>query len=538
MNKIVKYENKELKIKFNSEDKTEFYNILNNVKTLYGRQFHSNSRTWIAPPTKENIESLAKFGFDMDESVFILFEKKKEKDFSKIKLKKKLSKEFYPFQIDGIKFLESRKGNGLIADAMGLGKTIQVLGYFIIHPELKPVLIVCPASVKLNWKREIEKWTDYKDEDVNILSGKTPYNTTLSCFYIINYDILDSWKEVLIEKKFAIILSDECQYISNGRSLRTEAFKKIARKVDKRIFLSGTPIRNSPREFFTVLNLLNKKCFPNEYKYLYRFCNPKYNGFGWQFKGVTNWKELHNIIQPLMIRREKKEVLKDLPEKRKIVVPLECSKLEYEKYLDAIENIKEWAGEDEKKSIVEIKNRMEFISGLAYGAKRNSVISWIKDYISTGEKLVVFGYHIKVLDDIEAAFSKVKTVRIDGSVKSDDRQGLVDQFQNDSETKLFIGQIKAAGIGITLTAASATCFLEFSWTPADHEQAEDRVHRIGQKADSVSAYYLIGEGTLEKDIVKLLQSKHDTISKVIDGKENENFFKKDILIEIFNGLKL
>lgn len=529
--KKVEYKNNLLHIKFKA-DKDEFYNILNQIKMLYGIKFNINTKTWTVPPTKKNIGDLANMKFDFDESVFRLF-KNNNSDYTKIELKKKMPEGIYPFQIDGIKFLENRKGNGLIADAMGLGKTIQAISYFIENPEIRPVLIVCPASVKLNWKREIIKWTDYKDEDIQILKSKKTYSLLYSCWYIINYDILDSWKDVLIGNKIAAIVSDESQFICNSKSKRTKAFKKLAKKIDKRIFLSGTPIKNSPREFFTVLNLLDNKCFPKEYSYLYRFCNPKYNGFGWIFKGVTNWEELHKSIKPLMIRREKSDVLKDLPKKRKIIVPIECTQIEFEKYQQAIVEIENWINENEKKNMIEIKKRLEFISTLSYGAKRKQVINWIRDYINTGEKLVLFAYHLEVLNDLQSAFSDIKTVRIDGSVKSEDRQKIIDQFQNDLEIKLFIGQIKAAGIGITLTAASAVAFVEFSWTPADHEQAEDRIHRIGQKADSVTAYYLVAEGTIEKDIVEMIQKKYDTVKKVIDGKSDQEFFDKNILKKLF-----
>ena len=223
--KKVDYENGLLKIKFYSNNKDEFYKMLEQVKSLYGRNFNIKSKVWTAPPTKSNIESLGRFGFDFNENCFQLFEKKEE-NYKEIELKRKLPEQMYSFQIDGVKFLESRNGNALIADSMGLGKTLQAIGYFIQHPDTFPVLIVCPASVKLNWRNEVIKWTKCQNKYIEILSGRTPLESLpFAHWYIINYDILQDWEEVIIKHKMQGIIIDECQYISNSKALRTKSFK-------------------------------------------------------------------------------------------------------------------------------------------------------------------------------------------------------------------------------------------------------------------------------------------------------------------------
>jgi SWI/SNF-related matrix-associated actin-dependent regulator 1 of chromatin subfamily A len=548
MSCTVDIKNEKLYIKFNSLSKDVFYEKLDIVKSLHNRKYNPDSRVWTAQIVEDNIKILKESDFEFINKAEYLT----EKDFNKLPERimpdineELLNEDLYPFQKEGVRFLEGRNGTGMILDQMGLGKTAQSLSYLKLHPELRPALVVCPCTLKLNWEKEIKIWIG-EDEKVEILQGMKPYELTDSDIFIINYDILGKcekitvngrtrrllmkggWWEVLREK-IKIVIADEVQYIANNKTARAKAFIQIKKKVKKFIALSGTPIKNRPSEFFTVLSMIEPKTFYDRWKYLHRYCNPKYNGFGYDFKGLTNGKELFRTIYPLMIRRNKKDVLKDLPEKTIITVPLECDKNDYEKYMISYKEI----FKKDLKSKLQMQNEIEFLKQLAYTAKRNFVIKWIKDFLDTGEKLVLFGYHIKVLDDIQKEFPD--SVRIDGGVKLKDREKAVEDFQN-GKAQLFIGQIQAAGVGITLTAASSCVFVEFGWSPSDHDQASDRIHRIGQESDAVFVYYLIADGTIENEIVKLLQEKSKTVGKVLDGKE-KNFFDEDIYEELMKGIK-
>jgi len=321
------------------------------------------------------------------------------------------------------------------------------------------------------------------------------------------------------------VLVHNCQMVSSHKAIRTKAFKRLAKTVNHKIFLSGTPIKNRPSEFFTVLNLLDKKTFSNRWQYLNRYCAPKSNGFSVVFNGLSNEKELYKLIYPLMIRREKKDVLKELPPKQKIMVPMECDPVQLRSYEQANSEFREWVKEAQKS--LSIKEHIEGLKQLAYMAKRNSVIKWIRDFLTSGEKLVVGGWHTRVLDDIEKEFGNI-SVRMDGSTPANKRQEVVDRFQNDNKIQLFIGNLKVAGVGITLTAASATATIELLWGPGDHDQFEDRVHRIGQEADSVLAYYLIAPGTVEEDIIEIIQEKAKMLGQVLDGEQRE-FVEEDVL---------
>jgi SWI/SNF-related matrix-associated actin-dependent regulator 1 of chromatin subfamily A len=261
-----------------------------------------------------------------------------------------------------------------------------------------------------------------------------------------------------------------------------------------------------------------------------RYCGAKHNGFGWDFNGATNMEELHKILtESCLIRRLKKDVLKELPPKIRSVVPLEIdNRDEY----DAIEN----ATKDiVQKSLDKIEGtqianaealaKIEYLKQAAVRGKMKAAVAWIRNWLDSGEKLVVFCHHKTTVDALMKEFGEC-AVKIDGSVPtapSTKRQEAVDTFQNETWCRLFVGTM-AAKEGITLTAASNTCFLEMWWTSGDHVQAEDRVHRIGQEADSVGAYYLIGERTIEETIAKLIDKKAKVLAAVLDGKsvENEN----------------
>lgn len=530
----ISYENKVLKIKFNGPN---FNDDLSLVKDLIGASFSIKTKSWTASFIKENIEKLEKASWIIPENIkVLLYSTNKAK--KEVKIDESKIKDLFDFQKDGVKWLESVDGTGIIADEMGLGKSAQSIGYCKIHPEIRPILIICPSSLKLNWEREIQKWTS--STSIKILSGTTPYKLPKKEWYIINYDILiprnsregnkikiDGWAKTLVEMGIKIVICDESQMISNDSSIRTKAVKYIKKNLKgcKFIALSGTPIRNRPSEFFTVLNLVAPDLFSNRWRYLNRYCNPKFNGFGWQFNGATNIEELHQLITPFMIRRLKSEVLTQLPEKTKSLIPLELDDIDKNKYKDSEGQFSEWL-ENNLDNFIGQQSQLEKLKQLAYLAKRNAVMQWIEDFLSSGQKLVVMAYHTMAIDDLSEKFKDI-SVRIDGSTSLVDRQKAVDEFQTNDKIKLFIGQIQAAGVGLTLTAASSLAFIEFTMVPAEHEQAEDRIHRIGQKYP-VNIYYLYGEGTVETDMVlNMISSKYKVVKKVIDG-ESKDFFDKDI----------
>jgi len=538
--KVVDIDNGTLVIRFRVEPKALFFSLLDKIKAnIEGRVWNSKANAWNAPPTMKNLEYLKSLGFTLTNPVREIMGDAAPKTFvilsdptsPIVHVDESKLAGFFPYQVEGVRFLEKRGGVGIIGDEMGLGKTIQALGYLLLHPEVRPALVVCPAVAKYVWFEAARTWLHIRKSEIAVLSSRTKSNLTMNRqIYIINYDILKNWEDALSSLNIQIVIGDEVQYVSNTKAQRTKAFVRIARHVKKRIFLSGTPIKSYPSEFFTILNLTEPKVFSSQWAYLQRYCDPKYNGFGWTFKGHSNQDELRHLVEHIMIRREKINVLPDLPPKLKQVVPLECEAVEFATYESADSAFHVWVKDSlARKSAVEATNQIEHLKQLAYLAKRNSLLNWMKEFLSSGKKLIVFGIHLHVLDDIEREFKGI-SVRVDGGIKPEDRKAIEQKFQTDPAIKLFIGQVVAAGVALTLTAAADVAFLELPWTNADVDQPSDRAHRIGQK-DTVNIYFLIANGTVENKIIAHLDANRAVVKKLLDGREVED---TDLLSNLLN----
>lgn len=403
------------------------------------------------------------------------------------------------------------------------GKTIQVAAYLKIRKD-RPAIIVVPASLKLNWQRELDKWTE---ENSQIINGKTPVEFTEKII-IINYDILQAHLENIIKMKPEILIIDEAHKIKNEKAKRTKAIKELGKHTKNIIALTGTPIINRPIEIFSTLNLIRKDLFPSKWKFAERYCDLKNNGYGWDMSGSCNMAELHTVLteENIMLRRIKGNVLQDLPAKIRGIIPIELSKEDMADYENAETDIIKYlndSGEEEKAksaALAETLVRIEHLKQLAAEFKLSKCIDWIENFLESDEKLVVFCTHKKMIKKLKDHFKNI-CVTLDGSTSQDNRQKAVDDFQNNSDIKLFVGNLQAAGVGITLTAASNVCFLELGWTPGDHDQGEDRCHRISQK-DTVNVYYLVANGTIEEEIAELLDEKRKVINAIIDGKDVED----------------
>jgi SWI/SNF-related matrix-associated actin-dependent regulator 1 of chromatin subfamily A len=479
-----------------------------------------------------------------------------------------------PFQAQGVAWLESHLGTGILADEQGLGKTIQALAY--AHKNNKfPLLIVCPNTLKLNWRNEIISTTgnQYKINIVGKLLSKyqeklqkekypnVTYSKTAEVgydVYIINYEILTSNLKSLFEINFELMVLDESHKIKNGLSQRSMAFRTLATgevpvseggarviRWDKVytpipcvILLSGTPLLNRPVELFSSLNAISRYVpqFSKYKAFVIRYCNPVYNGFALNCQGfdAKTAPELHELLcTHTMLRRVKQDVLTELPEKAWQTIPLEFNRSEYDKverafsgmdWRSGMETIVQFGGNPPKSDarIVAIQKLRE----IAAYAKVDSVIDWIKDYVQEGEKLVVFAHHRAIIDKICVALREDKTLthsvrEIHGEISAEDRQQAVNDFQNNSYVKVIVISISAGGYGLTLTAAKAAAFVQLPWSPGEIQQCADRIHRIGQK-NSVTIYNLIAENTIEEDIANLLMHKGKILDAILDKNQKIN----------------
>lgn len=510
------------------------------VKSLDGRRWNSVDKEWTTPLSQENVLKLQEWNFEMDPKLLDFLKKQSKKvnaeDLEVIDVPG-LKMDLYPYQKQGVAFIEAKGGRALVADEMGLGKTCQALAWLQKHPEHRPAVIVVPASLKLNWAKEIKMWMSDtglgERNEAQILSGTQPYEIG-SDIAIINYDILQYWLPELIDYNPQVMIADEAHYFKTNKALRTKAVKKLGKLVPHFIALTGTPIVNRPIEILNAVNLIDPMLFPKSWSYIQKYCAPKNNGYGWDLSGSSNTKDLHQVLtNSIMIRRLKENVLPELPAKTRAFTPIYLrNRAEYSRaQSDFISFLKVQKGEEaaERASNAAVLSEIEGLKQLAVQGKLEDSIMWIRDFLESGEKLVVMAVHKFVIDRLMQEFGKI-AVKIDGSVSNPKRQVAVDKFQNEPETRLFVGNIKAAGVGITLTAASNVAFLELPWTPGDLTQAEDRIHRIGQD-EACTIHYLLAQDTIEDKIARLLDSKRKILDAVLDGRAPE---EGSLLTELMN----
>ena len=534
--------------------------IIATVKALPKRKWNATAKRWELPISLDTIETVKELGFELDKGIQSWYEEKTKKADGTGLIIPGLRATLYPFQREGIDFIDSREGRALIADEQGLGKTLQALGWLQLRPESLPAIVICPASLKINWAREAMRFTDL--EPVIISGGKK--KVFQPCIpgkrdgnlYIINYDIIhesqvceacEGKKKIKgvkcptckgkgkivnlhkdlesLEAKTMIL--DECHYTKSNSAGRTVAAKVLAKQVKHVITLSGTPIVNRPVEFYNALRITDPDCIPSWNQFTSRYCGKTYNGFGWDVSGASNTEELHKrLTRTVMLRRLKKNVLPQLPPKVRTVVPLPINLKEYERMISQAERELAEAGTSAAHLVIIEKAKQAVVK-----LKMDSALEWIQDYIDNDEKLVVFAEHKSVIEQVTKHFDSA-AVTIYGGTSQEARQKAVDRFQKDPSCKILVGS-KAAKEGLTLTAARATAFLELWWTPGDHSQAEDRVHRIGQEADSVTAYYLLAADTIEETIAELIDSKRGVLSQVLDGKKVE---ERSMLTELMDRI--
>ena len=429
----------------------------------------------------------------------------------------------FPFQKQVVREMEAFNGLTLLAAEMGVGKTPMTIWYLYRNREkVLPAVVVCPASIKHHWQRELWRVGRIESE---ILESQTPYAVSASAqVVVINYDILRFWTKTLKAWKPKTVVVDECQALGNGRAKQTRAAKSLFRVAEHRIALSGTPLVNRPIELWHTLNAILPETFFNRLEYAHRYCKPRRTPWGWDFRGASHIDELHDLLESkLMIRRRKVDVLKDLPPKLRRVIPMPIeNRAEYER---ATKDFIAWLREVDPKKVRSARKAEELVKvghllRLAARSKSKFVIEWINDFLAdSDEKLIVFAIHKETIQTLRDGCSQ-KAMVIDGSVPMKNRATIVDRFQTDPKARLLIGNIRAMGVGLTLTAASNVVFAELPWQPGAAVQAEDRAHRIGAESD-VWIWYLVAAGTIEERLCDVLQSKQAVLSAVLDGGQTD-----------------
>ena len=454
-------------------------------------------------------------------------------DFSKYNdILAKTDKKLYKHQEDGIKFLLSRNAC-ILADDMGLGKSIQSI-IAALESNAKNILIVSPSSAKINWEREINTFCN----DTTIIDGK---KWSQARFTIINYDILKNFhtlydskktkdKDLVINRELAnanfdLCIIDEAHYLKNNDSIRGKIMVELSTKfnIPKIWLLTGTPVANRPMDFFNLLKIIKSPIADNWKHYAVRYCDGKKffrtlkNGQKrqiWLTDGASNLEELAVKTKNILLRRLKSDVL-DMPDK--VITPMHHrltnkSLVQYEMlWEDYLEKriVEGKKNGNLQKDLVELILLRQFIAMEAIP----HTIEMVENAIEMGRKVIIFTSFTEELEILAAHFGKI-AVKHNGPMTNNQKQKSVDAFQNNSKIKVFIGNIKSAGVAITLTEATVVIFNSFDWVSGNNEQAEDRAFRIGQKND-VNIYYQLFDDTISTRMWETLKYKKEVISTII-----------------------
>ena len=429
------------------------------------------------------------------------------------------------------KLVENKKF--ILADDMGLGKTTSTI-IAALESGSKKVLIICPATLKINWKREIE---NYSDKSIYIAESKN--FSTEADFVIINYDIIKNFHDPkkkddsqVLAANFDLVIVDEAHYIKNATAQRTKLINDIVKKTERLWLLTGTPMTSRPIDYFNLLSLIDSPVAKNWMAYAIRYCSGyQFNVGGrkvWNVTGASNLEELRDRTVGLTLRRLKENVL-DLPDK--IITPVYL-RLKSKSYENVMGEYYDWYDKnpEESKSLTVQFSKLTKVRQIIADEKIAQTIELAENILEQDKKVIIFCNFTDSLNKIAEHFGK-SAVKLDGSMSKPERQNSVDQFQDNPKVKVFVGNIKAAGVGITLTAAEAVIMNDLSFLPSDHAQAEDRAYRYGQK-NNVLVYYPIFENTIEGIIYDILNNKKQVIATVMGDNQHPADAAEEILQRI------
>ena len=429
------------------------------------------------------------------------------------------------------KLVENKKF--ILADDMGLGKTTSTI-IAALEANSKKVLIICPATLKINWKREIE---NYSDKTIYIAESKN--FSTEADYVIINYDIIKNFHDPkkknesqVLASNFDLVIIDEAHYIKNVTAQRTKLINDIVKNIDRLWLLSGTPMTSRPIDYFNLLSLIDSPVAKNWMAYAIRYCQGyQFNVGGrkvWNVTGASNLEELRDRTIGLTLRRLKENVL-DLPDK--IITPVYL-RLKSKQYEEVMGEYYDWYDKnpEESKSLTVQFSKLTKVRQIIADEKIAQTIELAENILEQDKKVIIFCNFTDSLNKITEHFGK-GAVKLDGSMSKPERQRSVDEFQDNPKVKVFVGNIKAAGVGITLTSAEAVIMNDLSFLPSDHAQAEDRAYRYGQK-NNVLVYYPIFENTIEGVIYDILNNKKQVIATVMGDNQITTDAAEEILQKI------
>ena len=549
MNIELKGDNFELSFKYKPS-------IVDRIRQIPGRRFDGTRKVWIIPTrSRVDLERMI-YQIQQFENINWLSgnEKREEEavydipELPELVIPHNLKIQPYPYQLKGIaRGLELKRF--MNCDEPGLGKTLQSIATINIAGAF-PCLVICPSSLKINWQREWEKFTDKK---AMVLTDKVRdtwtffYQTGMHQVFIVNYESLKKYFVQRIKKAegwtlrdvefrnsinlFKSVIIDESHRCKSASTQQAKFCKGICTGKEWVIELTGTPVVNRPKDLIPQLAILNRMEDFGGYKpFVNRYCSGQ--------REASNLKELNfNLWQYCMFRREKSLVLTDLPDKIRQVNT--CEITNRKEYMDAerdlIMYLQKYKDADddkiEKALRGEVMVKIGILRNISARGKVRDVIEFVKDFRENGKKIILFCSLHEVVDQLKRYFPTA--VSVTGRESPDEKQRAVDAFQNNPKADIIICSIKAAGVGLTLTASSNVAFVEFPWTYADCCQCEDRAHRIGQK-DSVTCYYFLGRRTIDEKVYRIIQEKKNIANAVTGSTEDIEENIVDMVARIFD----
>lgn len=432
-------------------------------------------------------------------------------------------------QATGVAFLLSRR-RAILADDMGLGKTRTAI---VAAREQSPegrVLVICPASMKHGWRREIA--VIEPDARVEVVGTETP--STKERWTVVNYDRLARHVEWLTQLRPDVIIIDEAHFIKNRSARSNRTLSLISANRDAAVYLlTGTPMTNRPRDLFNLLKAVEHPAARSFYSFAQRYCAAHDNGYGLQTDGASNVEELAQVMSGVMLRRTKDEVL-DLPEKVRTWLPIEAgSDRVRELEMQALAYLAANPDRDGP-TWVKFLGLLNKARHQLATAKAPEAARFVADLVEGGQKVVVFTSYQSAVDRMMKAFDG-RAVALTGAHSSEERDEAVQRFQDDESVRVFVGNLKAAGTGITLTAGTHVVFNDLDWVPANHWQAEDRIHRIGQTQPTF-ATYLSAPGTLDEFVAQLLEAKAALVGVVERESEARSTMVADLVDAALDGV--
>lgn len=532
--------------------------IVERVKAIPGRRFEPTEKVWLVPKTSEAevvaFASKMKVGIgepsNEPEQTFTIPE------MPELTVEIPLKRNLFPFQAKGVAYAMEKK-RLIIGDQPGLGKTSQAVAT-IEGLDAFPCLVICPSSLKINWKREFEIVSGRK---AMILTDAVKTNfhryheVGMADVFIVNYESLKKYFVESIEKPegkplrlnhikfkgniqfFKSVVIDESHRVKSFQSQQTKFTRGICAKKEIVLALTGTPVINKPIDLVAQLGIIDQMDkFGGYKKFVDRYCAGP--------KQASHLAELnYKLNLHCFYARKKSEVLQDLPAKMRQVVYCEIDREHRKEYevanndlMTYLEQFKNYTPEQIDKAMRgEVMVRIGKLKNISAKGKLKDVFDFVDDIMESGEKLVLFGHLHEVLDKFRERYPDA--VSITGVDSMASRQAAVDSFQNDKNTKLALCSIQAAGVGLTLTASSRVAFVELGWHSAIHDQCEDRCHRIGQ-TDSVQCTYFLGKDTIDEHIYRIIEDKRAIASAVTDADDVVEVNVIDNFITLFNQKKL